>query len=98
MPTCFLLLAINPVNFMPLIYVLRIGKMLGVFAALMLIFLSSIGERTTFIYLVFVPYPISFSFVIIIVVFIDLIFLFILLSYKIDTGTGTSNDLSELKQ
>jgi hypothetical protein len=79
-----LFLYVDPRRFRVLLNLVRLGKILGLFSALLLIILEPIGTGLRFLYMEFLPYRIAPFSLLLIVSVADLIFLFLLFSYQIE--------------
>jgi hypothetical protein len=79
-----LFLYVDPRRFRVLLNLVRLGKILGLFSALLLIILEPIGTGLRFLYMDFLPYWIAPFSLLLIVLVADLIFLFLLFSYQIE--------------
>ena len=79
-----LFLYVDPRRFRVLLNLVRLGKILGLFSALLLIILEPIGTGLRFLYMDFLPYRIAPFSLLLIVSVADLIFLFMLFSYQIE--------------
>jgi hypothetical protein len=79
-----LFLYVDPRRFRVLLNLVRLGKILGLFSALLLIILEPIGTGLRFLYMEFLPYRIAPFSLLLIVLVADLIFLFLLFSYQIE--------------
>jgi hypothetical protein len=77
-----LLLYVDPLRFRVLLNLVRLGKILGLFSALLLIILEPIGTSLRFVSVGFLPYRIAPFSLLLIVSVADLIFLFLLFSYQ----------------
>jgi hypothetical protein len=79
-----LFLYMDPRHFRVLLNLVRLGKILGLFSALLLFILEPIGTGLRFLYMEFLPYRIAPFSLLLIVSVADLIFLFLLFSYQIE--------------
>jgi hypothetical protein len=73
---------VDPPRFRVLLNLVRLGKILGLFSALLLIILEPIGTGLRFVTVGFLPYRIAPFSLLLIVSVADLIFLFLLFSYQ----------------
>jgi hypothetical protein len=85
-----LFLYVDPPRFRALLNLVRLGKGLGLFSALLLIILEPFGTGLQSLSLSFPPYRIAPFSLLLIVVVADLIFLFLLFSYQIEESTPPS--------
>jgi hypothetical protein len=79
-----LFLYMDPPRFRVLLNLVRLGKILGLFSALLLIILEPIGTGLRFLSAGFLPYRIAPFSVLLVVSVVDMIFLFLLFSYQIE--------------
>jgi hypothetical protein len=79
-----LFLYVDPRRFRVLLNLVRLGKILGLFSALLLFILEPIGTGLRFLYMEFLPYRIAPFSLLLIVSVADMIFLFLLFSYQIE--------------
>jgi hypothetical protein len=82
MSASLLFLYIDPERFRALLNLVRLGKILGLASASLLIILEPVGTGLRFLSAGFLPYRIAPFSVLLIVSVVDLIFLFLLLSYQ----------------
>jgi hypothetical protein len=78
-----LFLYVDPEGFRVLLNLVRLGKILGLFSALLLIVVEPVGTGLRFLSLDFLPYRIAPFSVLLVVSVVDLIFLFLLFSYEV---------------
>ena len=92
-----LILYVDPERFRVLLNLVRLGKILGLFSALLLIILEPVGTGLRFLSLGVVPYRIAPFSILLVASVVDLIFLFLLLSYQIEKTPPSppSEDRSE---
>jgi len=92
-----LFLYVDPERFRVLLNLVRLGKILGLFSALLLIILEPVGTGLRFLSLGVVPYRIAPFSILLVASVVDLIFLFLLLSYQIEKTPPSppSEDRSE---
>ena len=79
-----LFLFVNPGAFRVLLNLARLGKLLGLFSALLLIILEPIGTGLRFLSVGFLPYRVAPFSLLLAVSVADLIFLFLLFSYQLE--------------
>jgi hypothetical protein len=79
-----LFLYVDPRRFRVLLNLVRLGKILGLFSALLLIILEPIGTGLRLLSVGFLPYRIAPFSLLLVVSVADLIFLFLLFSYQIE--------------
>jgi hypothetical protein len=84
MTASLLFLYMDPPRFRVLLNLVRLGKILGLFSALLLIILEPIGTGLRFLSAGFLPYRIAPFSVLLVVSVMDMIFLFLLFSYQIE--------------
>jgi len=84
MSASLLFLYVDPERFRVLLNLVRLGKILGLFSALLLIILEPVGTGLRFLSVGFLPYRIAPFSVLLVVSVVDLIILFLLLSYQIE--------------
>ena len=82
MSASLLFLYVDPARFRVLLNLVRLGKILGLFSALLLIILEPVGTGLRFLSVGFLPYRIAPFSVLLVVSVVDLIMLFVLLSYQ----------------
>ncbi len=82
MPAGLLFLYLDPHNRRTLLNLMRMGKLLGLFSALLLILLEPIGTGLSGFPLNFLPYTIAPFSMLLFVAVSDLFFLFLLFSYR----------------
>jgi hypothetical protein len=80
-------LYLDPPRFRVLLNLVRLGKILGLASALLLIILEPIGNGLRFLSVGFPPYRIAPFFLLLVISVADLIFLFLLFSYHIGAPT-----------
>ncbi len=85
-----LFLYVDPPRFRVLLNLVRLGKGLGLFSALLLIILEPFGTGLQSLSLSFLPYRIAPFSILLLVAVADLIFLFLLFSYQIEESHPTS--------
>jgi len=92
-----LFLYVDPERFRVLLNLVRLGKILGLASALLLIILEPVGTGLRFLSLGVVPYRIAPFSILLVASVVDLIFLFLLLSYQIEKTPPSppSEDRSE---
>jgi len=92
-----LILYVDPERFRVLLNLVRLGKILGLASALLLIILEPVGTGLRFLSLGVVPYRIAPFSILLVASVVDLIFLFLLLSYQIEKTPPSppSEDRSE---
>lgn len=83
-----LFLYVDPRRFRVLLNLVRLGKILGLFSALLLIILEPVGIGLRFLSVGFLPYRIAPFSLLLVVSVADLIFLFLLFSYQIEETSG----------
>jgi hypothetical protein len=83
-----LFLYVDPPCFRVLLNLVRLGKILGLASALLLIVLEPVGMGLRFLSVGFPPYRIAPFFLLLVVSVVDLIFLFLLFSYQIEEPTS----------
>jgi hypothetical protein len=79
-----LFLFVDPPRFRVLLNLVRLGKILGLFSALLLIILEPIGSGLRFPSVGFLPYRVAPFSLLLAVSVADLIFLFLLFSYQLE--------------
>ena len=79
MSASLLFLYVDPARFRVLLNLVRLGKILGLFSALLLIILEPVGTGLRFLSVGFLPYRIAPFSVLLVVSVVDLIMLFVLL-------------------
>jgi hypothetical protein len=79
-----LFLFVDPPRFRVLLNLVRLGKILGLFSALLLIILEPIGSGLRFLSVGFLPYRVAPFSLLLTVSVADLIFLFLLFSYQLE--------------
>lgn len=79
-----LFLYVDPERFRVLLNLARLGKILGLFSALLLIVLEPVGTGLRFLNFGFLPYRVAPFSLLLIVSVADLIFLFLLFTYQIE--------------
>ncbi|MBN2553667.1 MAG: hypothetical protein JXB06_12900 [Spirochaetales bacterium] len=82
MTAALLFLYLDPRRFRALLNLVRLGKILGLFSALLLIVLEPVGTSLRFLSIGFFPYGIAPFTLLLAVCVVDLIFLFLLFSYQ----------------
>ena len=97
MSASLLFLYVDPERFRVLLNLVRLGKILGLFSALLLIILEPVGTGLRFLSLGFLPYRIAPFSILLVASVVDLVFLFLLLSYQIEKTPPSplSEDQSE---
>lgn len=85
-----LFLYVDPPRFRAFLNLVRLGKGLGLFNALLLIFFEPFGTGLQSLSLSVPPYRIAPFSILLFVVVADLIFLFLLFSYRIEESNPTS--------
>ena len=79
-----LFLYTDPARFRVLLNLVRLGKVLGLFSALLLVILEPISTQLTSLPLKFLAYRIAPFSILLLVAVLDLVFLFLLFSYRIE--------------
>ena len=92
MAAALLFLYLDPQRFRVLLNLVRLGKILGLFSALLLIVFEPVGSSLRFLSIGFFPYGIAPLSVLLAVCLVDLIFLFLLLSYKTGQSSRPAGD------
>lgn len=82
-----LFLFVDPPRFRVLLNLVRLGKILGLFSALLLIILEPIGTGLRFPPAGFLPYRFAPFSLLLVVSVVDLIFLFMLFSYQLERSS-----------
>lgn len=97
MSASLLFLYVDPERFRVLLNLVRLGKILGLASALLLIILEPVGTGLRFLSLGILPYRIAPFSVLLVASVVDLIFLFLLLSHQIEKTPPSppSEDQSE---
>ena len=98
MSASLLFLYVDPERFRVLLNLVRLGKILGLFSALLLIILEPVGTGLRFLSLGFLPYRIAPFSVLLVVSVADLIFLFLLLSYQVEKNPPSPPSENQSKQ
>ena len=86
MPAALLFLYFDPQRFGVLLNLTRLGKLLGLLSALLLIILEPLGTGLRDLSFSFLPYRIAPFSILLIVAVIDLIFLFLLFSFQFEVA------------
>jgi hypothetical protein len=86
MSASLLFLYVDPERFRVLLNLVRLGKILGLASALLLVILEPVGTGLRLLSVGFLPYRIAPFSVLLVVSVVDLILLFLLLSYHIETA------------
>ena len=89
MSACLLFLYLDPERFRVLLNLARLGKILGLASALLLIILEPVGTGLRFLSVGFLPYRIAPFSVLLVIAVVDLIFLFLLFSYQIEKASAS---------
>jgi hypothetical protein len=79
-----LFLYVDPQRFRVLLNLVRMGKILGVLSALLLIILEPVGTGLRFLSLGLLPYRIAPFSLLLVILVVDLVFLFLLFSYQVE--------------
>jgi hypothetical protein len=93
-----LFLFVNPGAFRVLLNLARLGKLLGLFSALLLIILEPIGTGLRFLSTGFPPFRIAPFSILLVLSVADLIFLFLLFSYQFETPSPSPPAVRHLEQ
>lgn len=93
-----LFLYVDPDRFRVLLNLVRLGKILGLASALLLIILEPIGTGLHFLSVGFLPYRIAPFSLLLVVMVADLIFLFLLFSYQIEKKPPNPPEIDQHEQ
>jgi hypothetical protein len=93
-----LFLFVDPPRFRALLNLVRLGKILGLASALLLILLEPVGTNLRFLTIVVPPFRIAPFSLLLFVSVADVIFLFLLFSYRIDNSVPAPPSENEDEQ
>ena len=93
MPASFIFLWINPKKYHAFVDLLKIGKMVSIFASFLVILTESFGSRVYPVHFKYFPFTISPIIIIGIISLFDLILFFVLISYRINNDKGSGSSL-----